>query len=65
MLINLGYLNSYATSGSEGTNGLNCNCPDDCNQIVYSKVKFNKMVSMVLRIKILNFCLEKMLITNF
>ncbi|XP_023321957.1 sodium channel protein Nach isoform X2 [Eurytemora carolleeae] len=36
---NRGYLNSYATSGSEGegTNGLNCNCPDDCNQIVYSK----------------------------
>ncbi|XP_023328627.1 pickpocket protein 28 isoform X2 [Eurytemora carolleeae] len=40
-----GYFNAYATPGTEesyGINlGLNCNCPDDCNQIVYTKEMSN------------------------
>ncbi|XP_023321954.1 uncharacterized protein LOC111696554 isoform X2 [Eurytemora carolleeae] len=42
---NRGYLNAFATPGTEETDqGLHCNCPDDCNQVVYSKGLVRKAV---------------------
>ena len=40
---NAGYLNAFASpeteESEEGANeGLTCNCPDNCDQIVYNKV---------------------------